>query len=82
MTNTQPPPTPPSFACPLFEDLQQVREQSRDLVKSMRRLRRKLRTCRRCTAFENCLVLAEFNADLQAAISQVVDGWSQDASNF
>lgn len=67
------------FACPLLPDMIQVRSNSHNLVKSIRKLRRKLSTCSECPQFENCPVLQEFNADIQATIAQITEEWSLDS---
>lgn len=56
----------------------EVRQHSRCLVKSMRRLRRKLSSCKECAGYENCPVLMEFNSDVTAAITQITEEWSLD----
>jgi hypothetical protein len=55
----------------------QVVDLSRDLIKTLRRLRRDLRMCARCKQTVTCPMLRDFNTQVQAAIDQINDEWNQ-----
>ena len=55
----------------------QVLDLSRDLTRTLRRLRRDLRMCTRCQQSVTCPLLQDFNQQVQAAIDQINDEWNQ-----
>jgi hypothetical protein len=62
--------------CPVLKDVNQIQDLSKDLTRTMRKLRRDLLTCQTCGSAEDCPVLKEFNATVTAAIDQVTDEWN------
>jgi hypothetical protein len=65
--------------CPLFSEMQHITRTSADLVKSFRRLRRKLKLCNDCENGENCPVLAEFNSEVQSVVQAITEEWNLEA---
>jgi hypothetical protein len=61
--------------CPVWVEAQGVAQASKDLVRRMRRLRRAMLACRRCTARQDCDFLLSFKAGLDAAIAEVTEEW-------
>jgi hypothetical protein len=61
--------------CPVLEDTARISGLSHDLVRTLRKLRRDLLACRKCSCFEACPILADFNSKVQLAISEVSDEW-------
>jgi hypothetical protein len=62
--------------CPIRRDAEQAFELSKDFLKSLRKLRRSLRKCRRCPAGPECKLLREWNAQIDQAIDEVNQEWS------
>jgi hypothetical protein len=68
--------TPRKRNCPVQKDVSQIQDLSKDLTRSMRKLRRDLLACQSCDAAEDCPVLREFNLNVTAAIDQITDEWN------
>jgi hypothetical protein len=64
------------FDCPIREEAEQAIQLSKDFLKSLHRLRRSLRKCRRCPARPECKLLREWNAQIDQAIDEVNEEWS------
>ena len=64
--------------CPVLQDTHQIQGFSNDMTKTMRKLRRDLANCKRCTTYEDCQVLKEFNSMVQNAIDEVSAEWERE----
>ena len=61
--------------CPVQEDTTQITELSKDLTKYMRKLRRDIANCVRCSIYEECPVLSNFNTIIQETIQEINAEW-------
>ena len=61
--------------CPVLTDTTIVLLNVRQLARSIRRLRRSMRTCTGCVDQDTCPVLSEFNEKFQLALTEVVEEW-------
>lgn len=66
--------------CPLYPEMLNIQETSATLVKSIRRLRRKLNICKTCECLDNCQVMAQFSRDVQSAVQEISDEWNLGAN--
>ncbi|MCC6957973.1 MAG: hypothetical protein IT316_14330 [Anaerolineales bacterium] len=62
--------------CPVFDDVSQIQARSKDLVRTMRKLRRDLRACESCPSCERCAILAAYQANVQSALDQLTEEWN------
>ena len=62
--------------CPLYPEMQNIKNQSHTLARSIKRLRNRLSLCLTCECNGECTILAQFNADVQTAIQEVSDEWN------
>jgi hypothetical protein len=62
--------------CPIKQDAERTIELSRDFLKSLRKLRRSLRKCKKCAAGPDCKLLREWNAQIEQAIDEVNEEWA------
>jgi hypothetical protein len=67
--------TTPVPGCPIVQDTRQIQGLSRDLIKTLRKLRRDLLACVKCPNYNNCQVLKEFNSQVEAALDEVAHEW-------
>lgn len=65
-----------SPTCPILTDVSQIQAHSKDLVRTMRKLRRDLRTCETCPSAENCRILAAYQANVQTALDEITEEWN------
>lgn len=72
---------PGNDSCPVREDARRAVALSKDLSATMRRLRRNLRACERCTWQDDCWLRHNFNSLIDAAIAEVSEQWSQGRSD-
>ncbi|NLG71462.1 MAG: hypothetical protein GX495_05400 [Chloroflexi bacterium] len=61
--------------CPVLSTSRQVLNQSLELRRSMRRLRRSLQACGRCSHHGACRIIEAFNSQIHAAILEINDEW-------
>jgi hypothetical protein len=61
--------------CPVRADAQHTAKLSGQMLKSFRRLVRKIRNCPTCPDYQDCPVLAEFNATVDQVILELNDEW-------
>ncbi len=61
--------------CRLQEDAQRTAQMGRDFLKALHRLRRDLKKCRRCSASPDCPILANWNAQIDNAVSEIMAEW-------
>jgi hypothetical protein len=69
---------PPNLSrqnCPVRADAQHTAKLSGEMLKSFRRLIRKIRNCPACPDYQDCPVLAEFNATVDQVILELNDEW-------
>lgn len=69
-----------SFECPILLEAQHLADLSGDMLKSLRRLRRKLHLCQSCEHGQDCPALAFFRQQVNAAIELVAAEWEQAAA--
>jgi hypothetical protein len=62
--------------CRLNTDMQRTTQMGRDFLKSLRRLRRDLKKCRYCSAKGDCPFLTHWNAQIDAAVSEITTEWA------
>ena len=68
--------------CPVQIDIHIIQDLSKDLTKTMRKMRRDVANCeKQCPAFEECQVLKDLNAMIQQAIQEVNTEWDLTQSN-
>jgi hypothetical protein len=46
-----------------------------DMERSIRKLRRALKKCKKCDHFDDCQILKNLNSQIQAALESVIDEW-------
>lgn len=63
------------FNCPVLQDTTQIQGLSKDLTKTMRKLRRDIAKCIKCSSYEDCPTLKGFNAMIQQTIQEINDEW-------
>jgi hypothetical protein len=66
----------PNPNCPVAKDSARLSALSKDMLRAMRRLRRDLNACRGCTCAEDCLVLQNFNSQVQIVLQEITDEWN------
>jgi hypothetical protein len=63
--------------CPVQQDTALIQGLSKDLTKTMRKLRRDVANCVKCAAFEDCPFIKEFNTLVQEVIQEINDEWER-----
>jgi hypothetical protein len=63
--------------CPIKPDVEKITRLSTDLTAAFSKLRRDLKRCRSCPFFEDCAFRSQFNASVQAALTQVIEEWRE-----
>jgi len=82
-----PKPNPPLFQpaslespwldCPVCKDTQRLSKLSKDMVRTMRRLRRELKACAKCPIEPgDCPIRQNLSSQIQTAVQEVVDEWN------
>ncbi len=62
--------------CPVKKDYQRLTGLSKDMVKTIRRLRRDLKACASCTLDpDDCPIRQNLNDSIQTALQEVIDEW-------
>jgi len=74
--NTAPKPIPQGY-CPVQRHTREIKSHSRSMLVAMRKLRRDLENCPRCTHYPDCPILKQFNAAVAIAIEQVNAFWNE-----
>ncbi len=59
------------ITCPVHPEVRDIVRLSGDLTAAFRRLRRRLKRCRSCPAYEGCPLLVQFGSEIQAALAAV-----------
>jgi hypothetical protein len=62
--------------CPVQQDTQQIQGLTHDLTKTMRKMRRDVANCIKCSNYEECQVLKELDNMIQQAIQELNDEWT------
>lgn len=62
--------------CPVLDDTTRIRSTATDLLKQLRRLKRDLALCEQCPAVDGCVVLREFQGQVDAALEEVWQAWN------
>ena len=77
---------PPS--CPIYGDVAALTGLSRDMLRTLRKLRRDLKACEDCPNYDpdmsgnhRCVFLSEFQTQANAAINEVWEEWNQVAGS-
>jgi hypothetical protein len=65
-------------ACPVLRDVDLIQDLSKNMAKTMRKLRRDVVSCQNCASGYDCEVLKTFNQKVQTAIDEVNDEWDQE----
>jgi len=66
--------TPPG--CPILEDVTRFERDSRNLRRTMRKLRGDLNACRDCPSGADCEILKNFHSKINAAIQEISEEWN------
>ena len=61
--------------CPVKRDAQETAKLGGETLKAMRRLRRRMRYCPECADYDDCPLLAEFNATVDQVIREIQEEW-------
>jgi hypothetical protein len=61
--------------CPLREDAGKVIRLGDEIVKSIRRLRIKMRQCDECPDYIDCPLIDEWNAAIDQAVTEINEEW-------
>lgn len=61
--------------CPVLTETTLVLLNARQLARSVRRLRRSMKTCNNCVDQDTCPVLSEFNEKFTTALTEVMEEW-------
>lgn len=56
-----------------------VVQQGTEMVESLRAFRASIELCNECSKYGKCSLLAEFNRDIDNAVTQITIEWSLDA---
>jgi hypothetical protein len=76
-----PPAIVPGQPCPVARDAMRLANLSHETVSALRRLRRDLLACTDCPMDETCQIRSGFNTIVQAALTEVMEEWSQERAN-
>ena len=63
--------------CPVQDGAEHFQELAHGLSRTLRRLRKDLGACRRCTLYNGCTVLQELNRQVSNAIDEITEEWSR-----
>jgi hypothetical protein len=61
--------------CPVKKDAEEAAKHGGEMLKAMRRLRRQIQNCPRCPDYEDCPLLAEFNATVDQVLEELYEEW-------
>lgn len=61
--------------CPVYWQASQTLNTARQMARSLRRLRRALKACRRCPATQNCPVVQNFNRQFEDVLAEIAEEW-------
>lgn len=62
--------------CPVVKDIEAVNQTTKELIRSLRNLRRSMRNCQECEHDGTCQPLVDFNSAFLTALQQIQDEWS------
>lgn len=63
-------------SCPVSADVIRIQSISSDLTRTLRKLRRDLKSCSECPANDTCLALKNINSQIQIAITEITDEYN------
>lgn len=61
--------------CPLKKDAEDAAKHGGETLRAIRRLRRKMQYCPDCPDYDQCPVLAEFNATVDQVLQEIHEEW-------
>jgi hypothetical protein len=61
----------PQPHCPIADHLLNINILSRDMLKTVRQLRRDLSACQQCPSFDECPIIRDFNSQVRSAIAEI-----------
>lgn len=62
--------------CPLNNDFESAANLGLELAKTMRRIRRKLKSCDKCEYIDNCGIRNKFNCRVDGLIAEINEEWN------
>lgn len=62
--------------CPIQQHQTKIVDLSKDMVRTIRKLRRDLQSCPECDNALDCPILQTFNASVNEAINTITDEWN------
>ena len=62
-------------SCPVKRDAQETARLGGQTLKAFRRMRRRMRYCPQCVEYDDCPLLAEFNATVEQVILELQEEW-------
>jgi hypothetical protein len=65
-----------SNPCPVQQEAENVKNLSRTLTASIRKLRRSMASCKSCAAADDCPFLASLSGEINTAIQEIADEWN------
>lgn len=73
-------PTPPWLDCQVCHDTQRISTLSKDMIRSIRKLRRDLKACTSCSVDPaDCPIRQNLSSQVQIAVQSVSDEWNLDS---
>jgi len=64
-----------TIACDVEVETKAIMKSSKDMIAGMRKLKRTLRACEECDSGETCHIVANFNQQIQTALSEIASEW-------
>ena len=61
--------------CPIQKEAEDAANLGSEMLKTMRRMRRKLLRCPKCPDFDDCPVLAEFRKSIDEVLRELYEEW-------
>jgi len=64
--------------CPIYNDVNAITILSRDMLKQLRRLKRDLQACERCSQMDEgqCAFLQSFHTLVNSAVNAITEEWN------